>query len=57
MANHGAHMWMCGAMVLVAVVLLATTGSAAAFLPLIACVVMMGLMMSMMSGQGRSDRK
>jgi hypothetical protein len=43
-------MWMCGAMVVGALILVLATGSA--FLPVIGCV----LMMQMMGGMGGRDR-
>jgi hypothetical protein len=43
-------MWMCGAMVVVALVIVLTTGNALAFLPVIGCVLMMVVMMQMMMG-------
>lgn len=49
-------MWMCGAMVVGAIVLLLVTGSAFAFLPVLGCVAMMLAMMWMMSGMGRGGR-
>jgi hypothetical protein len=52
MRGHGAHMWMCGAMVLVALVVVLATGSAYVLLPVIGCVLMMGAMMYMMRGMG-----
>ena len=52
MRGHGMHMWMCGAMVLVALVVVLATGSAYFLLPVIGCVVMMGAMMLMMGGIG-----
>jgi len=57
MRGHGMHMWMCGAMILGALVLVAVTGSAAALLPALGCVVMMVVMMRMMGGMGHGDRK
>ena len=62
MRGHGAHMWMCGAMVVLALVIVLATGSAFAFLPVIGCVLMMAVMMLMMGGMGghgddHSDRK
>ena len=56
MRGHGAHMWMCGAMVVVALGVVVFTGNALAFLPVIACVLMMVVMMRMMVGMGRHDR-
>jgi len=46
------HMWMCGAMVVVAVILVVATGSAYWLLPVIGCVLMMGAMMYMMAAIG-----
>lgn len=54
MFKHGAHMWMCGAMVLGALLVVLITGKTAALLPAIGCVVMMVVMMQMMGGG--SDR-
>jgi hypothetical protein len=52
-------MWICGAVVLVALVVVLATGSALPFLPVIGCVLMMGAMMFMMGGMGRrgGDRR
>ena len=52
-ADTEPHMWMCGAMVLVALVFVLATGSALPLLPVIGCVLMMGAMMFMMGGMGR----
>ena len=41
-------MWMCGAMVVAALVVVLATGNAVAFLPVVGCV----LMMQMMGGRG-----
>jgi hypothetical protein len=57
-------MWMCAAMVVVALVVVLATGSALYILPALGCMLMMGAMMWMMlsgmSGHGggsdRSDR-
>jgi hypothetical protein len=49
-------MWMCGAMVVVALGVVLFTGNARAFLPVIGCVLMMVVMMWMMAGMGRHDR-
>ena len=59
MRGHGTLMWICGAAVLVALVVVVVTGSAIAFLPVIGCVLMMGAMMYMMGGMGRrgGDRR
>ncbi len=56
MLKHTAHMWMCGAMVAAALVVLVVTGNVGVFVPAIACVLMMGLMMSMMGSQGGADK-
>lgn len=45
-------MWMCGAMVVVALAIVLATGNAFAFLPVIGCVLMMAVMMLMMGGMG-----
>jgi len=51
MRGHGTHMWLCAAVVAVALVLVLATGSGAwALLPLLGCAVMMGAMMWMMMG-------
>lgn len=52
MRGHGAHMWMCGAMVMGVVVIALITGNPLALIPIIGCVVMMGAMMLMMGGMG-----
>jgi hypothetical protein len=50
-------MWVCGAMVVVALVVVATSGNALAFLPVVGCVLMMVVMMQlMMRGMGGRDR-
>jgi hypothetical protein len=46
-------MWMCGAMVVFALVIVLATGNAVAFLPVIGCVLMMAMMMLMMVNMGR----
>ena len=60
MRGHGMHMWMCGAMVLVALVLVLATGSGYFLLPVIGCMLMMGAMMFMMmrgmGGRGGDGR-
>ena len=59
MRGHGTLMWMCGAMVVVALVVVLATGGGFGFLPVIGCVLMMGAMMLMMGGMGRrgGDRR
>ena len=57
-------MWMCAAMVVVALVVVLATGSTLFILPAIGCMLMMGAMMWMMmagmgghgGGSDRSDR-
>ena len=56
MRGHGVHMWMCGAMVVGALIIVLATGNALAFLPVIGCVLMMVVMMRMMAGMARHDR-
>ena len=62
MREHGAHMWICGAMIAVALVVVAVTGNAFVLLPALGCLAMMAMMMwmmgSMMGGhaqRGSSD--
>ena len=55
MRGHAAHMWMCAAMVVVALIVVLSTGNFAAFLPVVGCVLMMAVMMQMMGGMGRHD--
>ena len=43
-------MWLCGALVVGALIAGLVTGNALAFVPVIACVLMMGVMMLMMMG-------
>ncbi len=57
MRGHGMHMWMCGAMVFGALVVVAVTGSGYALLPAVGCVLMMVVMMRMMGGMGDRDGK
>jgi hypothetical protein len=45
-------MWMCGAMVLGALVVVLITGNAFVLLPVVGCVLMMVVMMHMMGGMG-----
>lgn len=54
MRGHRAHMWMCGVMVAGALIIVALTGSAAALLPALGCVVMMVVMMKAMGAMGGS---
>ena len=61
MRGHGAHMWMCAAMVVVALVAVAATGNGFFILPALGCMLMMGAMMWLMMGgmsgrDGGSDR-
>ena len=57
--GHGAHMWICGAMIVVALVAVAVTGNAFVLLPALGCLVMMAMMMwmmgSMMGGPRLTD--
>ncbi len=53
MFKHVSLMWLCGAMVAFAVVVVAFTGKAFALLPLLACMAMMVMMMRMMGGGSR----
>ena len=55
MRGHAVHLWMCGAVVVVALAVVLITGSALAFLPIVGCVLMMVVMMQMMGGMGRRD--
>jgi hypothetical protein len=58
MRGHGAHMWMCGAMILGAAVIVLATGNTLALLPVVGCILMMLVMMGMMGmmgGMGRQD--
>ena len=57
MRGHGAHIWMCAAMVVVALVAVLATGSGAYILPALGCTLMMGAMMWMMmvGVRGRGD--
>ena len=52
MRGHGTHMWMCGAMVVGALIVVLSTGNAFAFIPVMGCVLMMLVMMQMMGGMG-----
>ena len=55
MRGHGLHMWLCGALIVGGLIAVLATGNALAFLPVIACVLMMGVMMLMMGGMGRRE--
>ena len=46
------HMWLCGAFIAVAIVVVAVGGSALILIPALACMGMMGAMMRMGSGSG-----
>ena len=52
MRGHGLHLWLCSALVVGALIAVLVTGNALAFVPVIACVLMMGVMMMMMGGRG-----
>ena len=61
MRGHGAHIWMCAAVLLVALVIVLATGNAFFIIPVLGCMLMMGAMMWMMMGAmggrgGGSDR-
>jgi len=56
MRGHATHMWMCGAMVVGALVVGLVTGNALAFLPVVGCILMMVVMMQVMGGMGGHDR-
>jgi hypothetical protein len=51
--NYLPHMLMCGAMLVVGAVLLASGTALGALVPLAGCVLMMAVMMSMMRGSDR----
>lgn len=55
--KRGLHMWICGAMILICVLVIAATGSAAALIPALGCVLMMVVMMSLMGGHGGAGHK
>lgn len=50
MRGHGAHVWMCAAVIVVAFVLVLATGSGGWLLLPLGCLLMMGVMMWMMMG-------
>jgi hypothetical protein len=60
MPGHGAHIWICGVIVLIALIVVVATGSALYLLPALGCALMMWMMMRGMGGHGggadRSDR-
>jgi hypothetical protein len=57
MRGHGKHMWVCAAMVVVALIAVAVTGKGVYLLPALGCVLMMGAMMWMMGGMsGKGGR-
>ena len=53
---RSSHMLLCASLLLVGVVLFAGGLGALSFVPLAACMLMMGVMMWMMMGSGRNDR-
>jgi hypothetical protein len=55
MRGHGAHI--CGAMIVGGLVVVLATGNAAAFLPVIGCILMMLVMMAMMGGMAGHGRR
>lgn len=55
MRGHASHMWMCGAMIAGALVVVAVTGSTAVLLPAAGCVLMMLVMMQAMGPTGGQD--
>lgn len=58
MKRHAKHLLMCSPMIVLAVVLLVLGAGWGVLIPLAACVLMMGAMMSMMPGGGdRGDRR
>ncbi|HEX6744554.1 MAG TPA: hypothetical protein VF087_10065 [Solirubrobacteraceae bacterium] len=48
-------MWMCAAMVVVALIVVLATSNPLVFLPVIGCVLMIVVMMQMMGGMGGHD--
>jgi hypothetical protein len=50
MRGRGKHMWICAAMIVVALALVLVTGSGFYLLPVVGCVLMMGVMMWAMAG-------
>ncbi len=58
MRGHGKHMWICAAMIVLALVLAFVTGSGYSLLPVVGCVLMMGAMMWVMAGMsGHGGRR
>jgi hypothetical protein len=56
MKSHLMHLLMCAPMLIVGLLLLVGGSGFGSLLPLIACVLMMGLMMSAMGGHSGEDR-
>ena len=58
MRGHGAFMWMCGVMIVGAVVIALATGNGFAFVPVVGCILMMVVMMQLMAGmRGQGERR
>lgn len=55
MKRHVTHLLMCLPMLLVAAFFVLGGAGFAALLPVLGCMLMMGLMMSMMGGHGHGD--
>ena len=53
---RSSHMLLCASLVVLGVALFAGGLGAFTFVPLAACMLMMGVMMWMMMGSGRNDR-
>ena len=53
--GHGTHIWICGALVLAALLIALISGKAVAYVPVIGCVLMMVVMMQMMGSMGGRD--
>jgi len=51
--HHAMHLLMCAPMIVIAIVLIARGGTVAGLLPVVGCVAMMWMMMSMMGGGQR----
>ena len=52
--QHAFHVAMCAPMLIVAIVLLVSGSAVGVLVPVVGCVLMMGLMMKAMSGSGQS---